>query len=383
MATNIRKIIGRVRYFHISHNIHLSDNNNNINKDRLHKIRHFTEKINEKCNQIFYPDVDLCVDESVVPFTGRLLIKQHFPDKPTKWGIKIYALAESKSGYILNFYIYDGKNSLNNLSTNEIFLKLLENYKYKNHHVYADRFFSNLKLIQSLRDQGFYYTGTANCHKKDFPEINKLKKGDIVYLENDLTSLLVWKSKKKPVYLITNYHSSKISYEKFYNKREKSITISEKPEAICSYNKNAKGVDLANRFCSYYRFSHRITRWWKAVFFHFIHVCVHNISILMNKMKKSKIPYKDVLLEIIEGMIKEVNIEINSNVMGKSKLHLPEKIPSNKGKKDNRKICKICGKKTNYTCTKCTFENYNYVALCVPKCFQKLHLNSKKLTKNS
>jgi len=181
----------------------------------------------------------------------------------------------------LNFHIYDGK-SFNKLTTNEIFMKLLENYKDKNHHVYVDRYFTNLKLIKILKENGFYYTGTANCNRRDFPNI-KLKLDEIVYFQNNCSNLLVWRSKKKPVHLVTNYHSSNIKMEMYKNRNSKNVLISEKPEAIHYYNKNAKGVDLANRFCSYYKNSHRITRWWKSVFFHFISSTTNNIKFLINK----------------------------------------------------------------------------------------------------
>jgi len=70
-------------------------------------------------------------------------------------------------------------------------------------------------------------------------------------------------------------------------------------------------------------------------------------------------------------MLNEAHSKIDKHIMGKSKIHLLEKFPIPNGKKDCRRICKICSKKTWYFCTKCTFENGNYIALCIPECFLK------------
>ena len=35
------------------------------------------------------------VDEAMIPFKGRLAFKQYMKDKPTKWGIKVFVLADA------------------------------------------------------------------------------------------------------------------------------------------------------------------------------------------------------------------------------------------------------------------------------------------------
>lgn len=39
---------------------------------------------------------------------GRLAFKTYNPNKPDKYGIKLYMLAESKTGYIFAFELYSG-----------------------------------------------------------------------------------------------------------------------------------------------------------------------------------------------------------------------------------------------------------------------------------
>lgn len=57
----------------------------------------------------------LSIDESMVAFEGRSGMKQYMPMKPINRGFKVWALADSASGYLINFETYTGKNS-NNLT---------------------------------------------------------------------------------------------------------------------------------------------------------------------------------------------------------------------------------------------------------------------------
>ena len=39
----------------------------------------------------------------------RIGFLQYLPKKPTKWGVKVWVLADAKSGYVCNFQIYTGR----------------------------------------------------------------------------------------------------------------------------------------------------------------------------------------------------------------------------------------------------------------------------------
>ena len=42
---------------------------------------------------------------------GRYGFRQYIRDKPTKWGMKLWVLADSSTGYTYNFDVYLGKNN--------------------------------------------------------------------------------------------------------------------------------------------------------------------------------------------------------------------------------------------------------------------------------
>ena len=61
-----------------------------------------------------HPSSNLSVDETMVGFRGRFGAKQYIPNKPNKYGIKAFTIADSKNGYILDTLLYTGADTLDN-----------------------------------------------------------------------------------------------------------------------------------------------------------------------------------------------------------------------------------------------------------------------------
>lgn len=51
------------------------------------------------------------IDEFMVKFKGRTSMKQYMPDKPVKRGVKGFCRADACTGYVYDFYIYQGKET--------------------------------------------------------------------------------------------------------------------------------------------------------------------------------------------------------------------------------------------------------------------------------
>lgn len=156
----------RVRFHSLRHNLKFSLDQ--TSDDKLHRIRPLLEVFYKK----FYAipkDENVCVDEMMVPFKGKTMLRQYMPKKPIKWGIKIFCLCSSK-GVIYDLEIYQGKNTIVGDSKlgfcSDIVIQLPKTIpKNKNFKIYFDSYFTTLSLIKFLQQQGIWATGTIRGNR--------------------------------------------------------------------------------------------------------------------------------------------------------------------------------------------------------------------------
>ncbi|KAM9364797.1 uncharacterized protein KZ484_010977 [Pholidichthys leucotaenia] len=67
--------------------------------DKLFRIRPLYDDILDACQAYYHPRRELAVDERMVAMKAKTGMMQYMKDKPTKWGMKLFVLAESSSGY--------------------------------------------------------------------------------------------------------------------------------------------------------------------------------------------------------------------------------------------------------------------------------------------
>ena len=115
--TNIRKLFSsRKRLFQLKKYIYFVDPRHVLTEDErndhLFKIRNVSLHVSviNKCKTLFNCDREVSVDEAMIPFKGRLAIKVRMPDKPVKFGVKVFVLCDAKSRYCKNVVIYAGKD---------------------------------------------------------------------------------------------------------------------------------------------------------------------------------------------------------------------------------------------------------------------------------
>lgn len=101
-------ILKRDRFSLILRFLHLNDSSKYIPKgqpgyDPLYKLRPFMDPLLENFKAAYELGREVAVDESMIGFKGRLYFIQYMPDKPTKWGMKAFVLADSSSGYTHTF----------------------------------------------------------------------------------------------------------------------------------------------------------------------------------------------------------------------------------------------------------------------------------------
>lgn len=105
---SIASVMTANRFKKIIENLHCNDNDtqplkSDPNFDKLHKIKPLLEFLNEKVRKVYKPSGVITVDESMIPFKGRYVLKQYMPKKPVKWGYKVWCLCDSYTGQLIFF----------------------------------------------------------------------------------------------------------------------------------------------------------------------------------------------------------------------------------------------------------------------------------------
>nr|CAI5826581.1 unnamed protein product [Callosobruchus analis] len=149
----IPRIMPRNRFQLLLRMWYFSNNEDCPEGDRLYKIKPLLDALVNNFQAIYTPGRTFCIDESVVPFQGRLLIKQYIPNKPHKYGVKLFKLC-SDNGYTWNIRIYGGKEIQEgnaSVSTNVV-LQLSKDLLDTGRTIVADNYYTSLELANILLD---------------------------------------------------------------------------------------------------------------------------------------------------------------------------------------------------------------------------------------
>ncbi|XP_064399005.1 piggyBac transposable element-derived protein 4-like [Halichondria panicea] len=251
------------RYLHFVNNQHLAPRGSPT-FDRLGKVRPVIDHFSLQFSALYNPSKNLAVDEAIstamIKFQGRSALKQYMPMKPIKRGIKVWVLGDSTNGYFSRFDVYTGKQEIRHVGLGEhVVKKLTSELKRKNHHVYFDNFFTNVKLLEDLLEDGIYGCGTARRDRKGFPPAlkkaalkNSLKqRGTSKTVQKGPVTATAWKDNRIVNVLSTTTQPTAIG--SVLRRQKDGVRINVPcPEAIMSYNQHMGGVDRGDQLRGYY-----------------------------------------------------------------------------------------------------------------------------------
>ncbi|GFO46981.1 PiggyBac transposable element-derived protein 4 [Plakobranchus ocellatus] len=189
-------------------NFHVSYNADDDGSDPLFKLRPCYTYLKQKFLEAYSLSQNLSFDEAICPYKGRLRFKVYNPMKPTKFGIKIYEVTESDSGYLLGMNTGSTAETtfheLVDLSdecstTTKIVVGLLAfcGLLNKGHHVYLDNYYNSPELFEELTLLGTGACGTIRANRKNMPTAKiKLDPGESVYRQKDNVLALKFHDKR-------------------------------------------------------------------------------------------------------------------------------------------------------------------------------------------
>ena len=245
-------VFTRGRFEAILNVLHLVDNKQCTNNDKLYKLGNLHNKLNINFYKAYTPERNLAVDEQMIGTKCRVSCIQYMPAKPKKFGIKLWALCESSSGYCLQFKYIKAKSLTRQkkVLSHRVVMDLAQHYFHANYHIYMDNFYTSPDLFVALAAMDTYACGTIRKNRGQFPtnfKEGKLKRGESSYIQTDDLLAVHWFDKRDVFMLSTIHGTGSVEVQRRGDKE--SI---QKPLMISKYNTYMGGVDLCDQLLSNY-----------------------------------------------------------------------------------------------------------------------------------
>ena len=199
---------------------------------------------------MYSPGQELCIDESMVPYRGRVVFRQFNKSKRHKYGIKLFKLC-SKGGYTHKAKVYTGKEVERVGSIAEaVVLELMDGYLDQGRDLCTDNWYTSLPLANSLLARSTNLFGTIRKNRKFIPPAvkgKKLERGEQYFQQNNNGILLLkWKD-KRDIFMLSTKHDGVLSRNG-------------KPQVVEDYNKVKGFVDLSDQMAAYTPFVRRTSK---------------------------------------------------------------------------------------------------------------------------
>ncbi|KAL7406584.1 hypothetical protein ABVT39_022659 [Epinephelus coioides] len=377
--TCVPKAMSRDRFAMIWRYLHLQDNlaDDVDRSDKLWKLRWFLDYLTTQFQSLYELDGFVTVDESMVKLKGRLAFRQYLPLKPTKWGVNVWVMAETSTGYVANFQVYTGREGTQEKGlAHRVVMDLSTPYYGSHLSIYMENFYSGVELFQDMKSKGLNACGTVRANRKGLPK-NKmltkqtsLGKHEFKVAQKDDLTFCVWQD-TKAVMVLSNYHDPTEKGSVKRRKQELNQTEVVVPACLSDYQKPMKGADLLDQMVGYYQFQHCSKKWWRRLFFFFLAVRCYNAYVAARCAggktftAKYKSGYKEWLKDLAHELVTPVTVRSAPQptvLEGATSEHDCEKIYT------KRRVCRECAlsrsgtdaraSATVYSCRQCNKAVY-------------------------
>ena len=201
ISPGICDIMSLTRFEQIYRFLHLCDSEQQVaaghpGYDYFFKVRKLLDLLSPRFLSQYNTHEELSVDEAMIPFKGRLSIKQRPPSPVLGFSPTHF--------YTVRLQIYAGKNS--NLATNDsglcsrVVLELLNGLENNCPKVYMDNYYTSPELFLALYNKEVNACGTARQNRKFFPSELKVDRNVIAGYYDFRSSgpllATVWKDKR-------------------------------------------------------------------------------------------------------------------------------------------------------------------------------------------
>ena len=279
---------------------------------RTWKVQKVLDYVCKRFRESYTSRRELSVDETMIKFKGRLNIEQYIKIKPVKWGVKLFTIAESATGYVLGLLPYTGKRPDTAFGkTTQTVLDVSDNFLRLGHRIYVDNYYMSLELVKALYDRDTLCCGIVNANRVGLPPdvkktclaVKHLKRGDSLKRMRDGTRAVTWMD-TRVVNLLTNVPGCLGDADvRRRDKKTSAEMIISRPTAIENYNKHMGGVDLSDQRVGTYRRHMKSLTWYLQLFFHILELSAVQAYLLHKELHDDGMTQRVLFLGLIDEFI--------------------------------------------------------------------------------
>ena len=362
-----RSVMSRDRFKSLMAMLHVVDPATEEAGGKLRKLKSFLDYFKGRCKSLYQPTQNVAVDERMVKSRHRSGIWQYIKDKPTKWGIKLWVVADSANGYTFDFDVYVGRDPNRELSEHglgyDVVMKLMQPLLEQGYHLYIDNFYTSVPLVTDLFRLGVGTTGTISERRRGFPanmknskEWAKRKQRGSMRWERTPPCLAVQWKDNKVVSMLTTIENANDHFQ--VNRKQKTNNVWRQanipqPAVIKSYNSYMNAVDRSDQILGTHNVLRKCTRWYKVLIFHVIDIAATNgfilfrdyqaahpeIGALQRQSGFSFVDFREELVRQLCGFDEYDLPPVDVRVRPPGQFQLSEHVMMFS---DNRRNCKVC-----------------------------------------
>ncbi|XP_048012275.1 piggyBac transposable element-derived protein 4-like isoform X2 [Megalobrama amblycephala] len=208
------KVMPRNRFEIIWRFLHFNDNTTRPDNctDRLYKIRPVLDHLVSKFREMYQPKSNICIDEGMFLWRGRLAFRVYNPQKPIKYGVKSYILCDSDTGYCFNMKPYCGESA----TLGDTVVSLLDRLAGHGYRSFMDNLYNSVRLCERLLDVKTHVCGTIRKNRGEPPVIRDVRNADLrigetIMRHNKNVMVLAWRD-KQTVKMVTTFHQNNMGH---------------------------------------------------------------------------------------------------------------------------------------------------------------------------
>jgi hypothetical protein len=385
----IASIMTLGRWEQIMRCLHLVDNNTIVRDvadprfDRIAKTRWLVEMFVKVSKEIYNLEREITVDECVIPYKGRYcFIRQFMPDKPVRFGIKVWLLASSKSRFVYQMEVYFGEGTgagPHGLGYHVV-ERMVSGLENRGHCLVIDNFFASVNLFHELMCKGIWAMGTVRRTSKNLPaglyrEPDSSVRGSMVIWNHVHRQMGVvsWQDKK----LVTLLSTAAAPWEPNTKVLRRipglqgQLMVPSSPMHR-QYVEYMRGVDVTDQLRGNYSSQLRCHKWWVKIF-HFIvdQTMVNSYVTWVKQMEDLGLPVTSHLaFKIAVGKhlaAEAIQARRGDHVAPEPRPRRPHRVHTLFRSKLKR-MCVICGRVQKWFCKTCGSK-----WMCPESCYQAHH----------